>query len=233
MHKLGLAIGWVEAGDLAAAGAALDAAEAMPDLTVTVRSRLYELRGDIELHAGRLESAEQAYTQALSLPDTEAHTRVLQLKQRGTQDPSVAAELAGYLSLFETRSDGFTQGIARILGAYRIRALPGYEALGSYLVARQLLNVQDAVSAIPLLEEAYERRADLPSDAFRRAARTELMSASVQTGDYARARSLLAELRGETGIGNGHRLRYREWAARIDFFERYFATPQATPTGRG
>ncbi|MEM6291388.1 MAG: hypothetical protein AAGA54_08995 [Myxococcota bacterium] len=220
-HKLGLAVGQLENGDAAAALATLEGVEAMPDLTVSVRSRLHELRGDVYLFTGELEASERSYDAALSLQDTEPHTRLLQLKREGARDPALAPIVRGYLSLFDTKSGGATGAIARLAGAFELRALPKHAALGNYLVARQLLNVQRAADAVPFLEAAYAARDSLPSDTFVRATRYELMSASLQVRDYARANAMLAELQAEPGIGNGHRLRYAQWRGRIDFFASY------------
>ncbi len=229
-HKLGLAVGQVELRDLDGANATLDEVAQMPDLTVSVLSRMHELRGDVQLFAGALPRARAAYAEALALPGNEGHTRILQLKQAATADPELAPLITDYLSLFDVDSDGFTQGIARVAGAHRIRARPNYAALGSYLVARQLLNVQEAAAALPYLEQAHARLEQLPSDVFRRAARYALMNASLQTRDYARARDVLAELRRDPDIGNGHRLAYDDWRDRIDFFEQYLPAPPGSPT---
>ena len=193
----------------------------MPDLTVSVLSRMHELRGDVHLYEGALERARASYDAGLALPDDEGHTRMLQLKRAATLDPDLAPVLNDYLSLFDIEGDGFTQGIARLAGAHRIRALQGHEALGSYLVARQLLNVQRHEEAIDFLEEALSQKDALPSDEFRRATRYGLMSAYAQTRAYDKASALLQTLQAEPGIGNGHRLRYAEWRDRIDFFREY------------
>jgi predicted negative regulator of RcsB-dependent stress response len=218
LHRIGLARGHMQERNPDAALEALADVEAMPKLTVSVRSRMYELRGDIELWRGALDAAAQAYDAGLALPNDEGHTRVLQLKRAASGDPALAEVVVDYLSLFDTKGDGFTQGLVRLADAHRIRALPGYAALGNYLVARQLLGVQRAADALPFLEAAHAHQGDLPSAEFRRALRYELMNASLQTRAYDRARTLLAELEAEPGIGNGHRLRYAQWRDRIAFF---------------
>jgi len=207
--------------DSSAALETLRALEQMPDLTVSVLSRMHELRGDVFMFAGDLEAASVAYDAGLALPDDEGHTRMLQLKREATLDPALAEVLLEYLALFDIEGDNFTQSLGRLAGAHRIRGLSGHEALGSYLVARQLLNVQRAAAAVPFLEAALQRASDLPSDEFRRAARYELMSALVQGRAYDRASALLDTLEAEPGIGNGHRLRYEQWRGRIAFFRDY------------
>lgn len=221
VHRLGLARGHMNRRDPSAALDALRTLEGMPKLTVSVLSRMHELRGDVHMFAEDLEAARTSYEAGLALPDDEGHTRMLQLKREATLDPSLAEVLSEYLALFDIEGDKFTQSLGRLAGAHRIRELPGHEALGSYLVARQLLNVQRAAAAVPFLEAAIERASDLPSDEFRRATRYELMSALVQGRAYDRASVLLDTLEAEPGIGNGHRLRYDEWRGRIAFFRGY------------
>lgn len=221
VHRLGLARGHMDRRDPDAALEALDALEQMPKLTVSVLSRMHELRGDVHMFAGDLDAARASYDAGLALPDDEGHTRMLQLKREATLDPVLAGVLTDYLALFDIEGDKFTQSIARLAGAHRIRGLPGHEALGSYLVARQLLNVQRAAAAVPFLEVALQQASTLPSDEFRRAARYELMSALVQGRQYDDASALLDTLEAEPGIGNGHRLRYQDWRGRIAFFRDY------------
>ncbi len=221
IHRLGLAHGQMDERNTEGALRTLEELERMPDLTVSVLSRMHELRGDVHLYKGALEDARASYDAGLALPDDEGHTRMLQLKRAATLDPNLAGILTDYLSLFDIEGDGFTQGIARLAGAHRIRALEGHEALGSYLVARQLLNVQRAAAAVVFLEDALSREDALPSDEFRRATRYELMSAYLQTRAYDEATAQLEALRVEPGIGNGHRLLYDEWHDRIAFFREY------------
>ncbi len=221
VHRLGLARGHMDRRDPAAALEALHTLEQMPDLTVSVLSHMHELRGDVHMFAGDLEAAATAYEAGLALPDDEDHTRLLQLKREGTLDPVLAEVLVEYLALFDIEGDKFTQSLGRLAAAHRIRGLAGHEALGSYLVARQLLGVQRAAAAVPFLDFALQHASDLPSDEFRRATRYELMSALVQGRAYDRASVLLEALEAEPGIGNGHRLLYDEWRGRIAFFREY------------
>ena len=221
VHRLGLAQGQMDQRDSEGALSTLAALAQMPDLTVSVLSRMHELRGDVYLFEGALEPARAAYDEGLALPDDEGHTRMLQLKRAATFDAALSAALTDYLTLFDIEGDTFTQGIARLAAAHRIRALPGHEALGSYLVARQLLNVERPADALPFLEEALSRADTLPSDDFRRETRYELMSAYTQLRQYDRAQAQLDVLQQEPGIGNGHRMRYAEWNDRIAFFRTY------------
>ncbi len=221
MHRLGLAAGHMEQRNPQAALQALDDLAQMPKLTVSVLSRMHELRGDVQLFADDLEGARESYDTALALPGYERVRRVLQLKREATTDPALAEIVTDYLALFDIEGDGFTQGIGRLAGAHRIRALPGHAALGNYLVARQLLNVQRPHAAIAYLEETVADIASLPSIEFRRAARHELMSALVQDAQYDRALAVLEALERGEDLGNGHRLDYALWRGRIAFYRDY------------
>ncbi|HET6583946.1 MAG TPA: hypothetical protein VFG69_10865, partial [Nannocystaceae bacterium] len=93
-----------------------------------------------------------------------------------------------------------------------------------YLLARQLLNVQDHEAAVPLLQRSLAPRADdggLPSVEYERAARLALIGALLEGRRFADAREVLASLAALPDQGNGHRAVIGEWARRIAFFERY------------
>ncbi len=186
---------------------------------------MHELRGDVHLFAGELDAARDAYGAALALPGEERTRRVLQLKQEAAGDPALAEITTDYLGLFDIEGDGLTQGVIRLWGAHQIRALPGHEALGSYLVARQLLNVQRYAAAIPYLQDAVDAIDSLPSLEFRRAAREELMGALVVDGRYDEALAVVEALERGEDVGNGHRLDYALWRGRIAFYRGYVGTP--------
>lgn len=221
VHRLGLAQGQMDQRDAEGALSTLAELAQMPELTVSVLSRMHELRGDVYLFEGSLEPARAAYEEGLALPDDEGHTRMLQLKRAATFDPALATALTDYLALFDVEGDAFTQGLTRLAAAHRIRALPGHEALGNYLVARQLLNIERPADALPFLEEALSQEDSLPSDEFRRETRYELMNAYTQTRQYDRAEAQLQALQAEPGLGNGHRMLYAQWSDRIAFFRGY------------
>ena len=221
-HRLGLAVGHALADDYPAARDALEATLAMEGITATLETSAQMNRGDVELASGRPEAAVEAYEAALDLPSAASMTRLLQLRLLGAKNPELAPLLLDYFSPFDRRDDGVSRAVARVSIAVAIRERAGYEALGDYLLARQLLNVQRPEAAVQPLRRSLERPAALPSVEFVRAARVALMSACVQTGRYDEARELLAALENEPGIGNGHKLTYEYWRGRIDFYERYF-----------
>jgi pentatricopeptide repeat protein len=226
-HKLGLAAGLGRATQFAEALAVLDEIEAMDALTTTVRAQVHERRGDVALQMGDFARASGAYAQAAESPASEDNLRVVQLKQLGATDPELAPIVVDYFAPFETADDAVVRAVARIHGATKIAGLPRHQALGRYLLGRQLLNVQRADDAIAPLEDSLRPGASvLPTPEFVRAAREALLSAYVEVGRYDDARALLRELRDQPDIGNGHRLEYGFWQERIDFFEAY-----RTPAG--
>ena len=222
-HLIGLSDALVFAGEYEEAIALLDETSE-EDLTVTLQAVVHERRGDLALWTGDLATAQAGYEEALRLPLSEDRARGLQLKLVGASDPVLAPAIAHYYGLYRTDGDTLQQAIVRLHEATRIRDLDHYTALGSYLMARQLLNVQDGPAAMPLLEEALVlRQGDygLPSQAFTREAQLQLLTASVMAGDYRRAREVVALVRTDPELGNGHRLDLDDWDARIDFFEQY------------
>jgi len=101
---------------------------------------------------------------------------------------------------------------------------PNHRSLGDYLLARQLLNVQEHAAAVPLLERSLAPQAGergLPSLEFVRAAHLSLVSALVEGERYADAARVLAALEQVPEQGNGHRAVHREWQRRIEFFASY------------
>jgi hypothetical protein len=101
---------------------------------------------------------------------------------------------------------------------------PSHRSLGDYLLARQLLNVQQCEAAVPLLERSLAPQGDergLPSPEYVRAAHLALVGALVEDDRFDEAERVLAALRELPGQGNGHRAVWREWQRRIEFFASY------------
>lgn len=220
-HKLGLAFGLAEARDIERARATLDSADAMDDLTVTTLSAIAQRRGDIEMFEGNLAAAAAAYDAALALPTWEESRRSLTLKRLGARTPALAPLLVRYFGLFDIEGDGLRAAVNRLQIAFAIAEVEGHQALGEYLIGRQLINVQETEAAIEHLDRALANPDQLPDADFLRAARKERMSAAVIVGDYDEAESRLAQLESDPAIGNGHRLDYAYWHERIEFFRSY------------
>ncbi len=227
-HKLGLVVGLCEADRFDDGRAVLDELAARTDLTVWEMATVFDRRADIALVQGDLPGARAALDAALALPGTADQRRTYELKRFATEDPALARELVRYFGMFDTKSNPIVEGITRMHAAIAIAQLPGHAALGHYLTARQLLNVEQAESAVRHLERALADPNGLPSPSFLTAAREALLDAYVQTRRWDRARELLALLRAGDDLGNGDRLEHEYWAERIEFFEQYFAAKGAT-----
>ncbi|MCB9713979.1 MAG: hypothetical protein H6712_09005 [Myxococcales bacterium] len=227
-HVLGLAQALAEAERFEDALAAIDDVLQVEDLTMTIRAAMLEKRADVALAAGELPVAAEALDEALALPVTETQHRGLLLKREAARDADLAALVGAYYLLFEVDEDPISGAVARLWYAQRIRELPGYHALGTYLVARQLINVQRPAAARSLLEDALaeaesEEGRGLPGPEFVREARQQLVAACVQTGRFDEADALLDQLEAEPGIGNGHRMEYAQWRRRVAYFREYQA----------
>lgn len=225
-HKLGLSQTLAVTGQLEDALEVLGEAMAMPDLTVTRRAQILEYRADVALAAGELHVAAASLAEALELSLSEGQRRGLLLKQAAAADAELAPLVVDYYLMFEPESDGVAGAVERLYTAQRIRERPGYEALGSYLMARQLLGVQLPGAARPRLEDALtsaDAGHGLLGPEFVREARFQLVNACSQTGYWDEAEAVLDELAADDDLGNGHRLEVAQWRARVAFFREYFA----------
>ena len=232
-HRLGLALAQAQANELEQAAATLlalagtaarhppDAPDAM--LTDTSLAVLDERLGDLALARDDLATAESAYRRALARGLGESHQRTLQVKLQGAADPTLAPALLAYFDPFAPNPDHPSQAVLRLYAALKIAALPGHVALGSYLTARQLLNVGEGTEARTHAARSLSPGTGEPglgTPELIRSARLMLLEACVRARDYARARGVLAELAAEPGIAAGHRLEADQWRARVEFFAR-------------
>lgn len=225
-HKLGLARAYGKAGDLVGALAVLAEAAAVPDLTVTLKAALASSRAEVALAAGELTVAAQTEREALRLPMARSAQRTHQLRLTGAEDPALAPVVLRYLAPFATDDDGVAAAMSRLYAAIEIAEIPGYRALGSYLVARQLLNVQDPRPAVALLQTALDPPPGdhgLPSPQFVRAAHIALLSAAVQSGQTEAARAALTTLARLPDSGHGDALVLADWQERVEFFANFDA----------
>lgn len=223
-HKIGLAqtlaVGerWDEALGV------LEQALATPALTVTLQATVLERRADVALAAGELDVAAQALEQALGLMPAEGQRRGLLLKRAAARDSTLAPLVVSFFRMFEDEDDSVTGAVMQAHTAQRVRELPGYESLGSYLLARQLLNAQLPAQARPLLEQALGRASEghgLPGPEFVREARMMLLEACVQVGAYDQAEATIEALAADPALRNGDRLDLEQWRARVAFFRTY------------
>lgn len=220
-HRIGLAWAQAMAGDFDGALASLDEAAATQDLTVTLRAALESRRAEVALSAGNLAEAVRAETEALTLPMRRGTRRTHQLRLAAAQDPELTDLIVTYLAPFASTTLGKTAAVRRLFAAMKVADAPGYRALGSYLMGRQLLNAQMPKAAAEQLATALNPKdgdGTLPSPQFVRAAHIALLSATVQAGDYAQARTTVAALAALPESGHGDALVAALWRERIEFF---------------
>jgi hypothetical protein len=152
--------------------------------------------------------------------------RGLLLKRAAAQDAELAPLIVGFYRMFETDDDSVAGAVMQAFAAQQVRELPGYASLGSYLLARQLLNVQLPEQARPLLQAALagaEVGHGLLGPEFVHEARMLLLEACVQVGRMDEADAVLATLAADPALRNGDRLELEQWRARVMFFREYLA----------
>jgi tetratricopeptide (TPR) repeat protein len=225
-HKVGLAHTLAVAKRWDEALVALDEAMGTPALTVTLQATVLERRADVALAAGELTVAADALERALALPLSDGQRRGLLLKRAAARDAALAPLIVGFYRMFETDDDPVAATAVQTFSAQRVRELPGYRGLGSYLLARQLLNVQLPGPARPLLEEALDAAGEgqgLLGPEFVHEARMLLLEACVQVEAFDQADAMIEVLGAEPTLRNGDRLELEQWRARVAFFRAYFA----------
>lgn len=223
-HTLGLGQALAIAGRYDEAGQVFTDAASAPELATTQIAAIAERQGDVALALGDLAGARAAYERALAQPQSEARRRVLQLRIEGAADPELATLVLAYLAPFDATGNDEVRAVRATHAAAEIARRPGHRAVGDYLLARQLLNVQAHDAAIALLESSLAPPAGepaLPSVEYLRAAHLALLGALVQAERFDDARRVLAGLAALPEQGNGHRAAALEWERRIDFFEQY------------
>ncbi|MEM7158204.1 MAG: tetratricopeptide repeat protein [Myxococcota bacterium] len=223
-HRITLAMAQARAGHADDALATLEDAAQTPDLTHTLASAIDERLGDLAASSGDLASARAYYQQAQSRSVSERVARTLQVKERSTRDPQLAALVLEYFGPFEATQSPAARAALKVYMATRIAELESQAPLGSYLLGQQLLSLHRG----PEAAEAFGR-ALAPADGdeplhtaeLRRAAREGLLNAHVRNRDYAEAEAVLEPLVADPEIGNGHRYTYQLWSERIEFFREY------------
>ncbi len=223
-HTLGLGHALAIAGRYDEAGQVFTDAATAPELATTQIAAIAERQGDVALALGDLAGAKAAYERALAQPQSEARRRVLQLRIEGASDPELAPLVLAYLAPFDATGNEEVRAVRSTHAAAEIARRAGHRALGDYLLARQLLNVQAHEAAVPLLQSSLAPAAGepaLPSIEYVRAAHLALVGALVQGDRFDEAHQVVARLAALPEQGNGHRAATLEWQRRIDFFAGY------------
>lgn len=190
-------------------------------LTDPLRARAATQTASLHVLAGRVPEAKLALERALRLAGDEGERRTLQAKQRALADDE-ARRTIGRVLFGDGPGRGLEAGLlVHLVGAFA-RSVPD-EALGAYLLGRQLLH-RDAKVALPLLEVACPlaggpTKAIPLSPLFLRECHRMVADAAFRDGDLARARVAWQRLR-EDGETEAERLRASDFLERIAWEER-------------
>jgi hypothetical protein len=205
--------------------AVLDELADRAGLTPSIRAAIEEQRGDADLLADAREQAAAHYQAAMQFGLGEGSRRQLQIKLAATTDPALAPLLIDYFRPFQLEDDSRVAALLQLWTAKQIAALPGWQALGNYLLGRLFLNVEAPREAAEVLRVALAPALGEPplsSPELLRAAYLLQLSALLQLQEWDRAEASLAPLL-ELAEGNGHVAVVDEWRERIAFFRGYFA----------
>lgn len=222
-HRIGLASVLAELEDWPAAAAELEIAAAMPELTHALSAAIEERRGDLALLAGDGAAARSHYDAAVRYSVRDVQLRTLQIKRAAAEDPRAARPVVDYFQPVDEET-GTAKVVRRLFAAVRLSDTPGWEAIGDYLVGRQLLGYGQSLDAATRLRAAVAPgpgRAHLPTPELARAARIALVNALVRTREFDEANAVLEPLLQATDASSGERLEAVGWAARIAFFRAY------------
>jgi tetratricopeptide (TPR) repeat protein len=193
--------------------------ERTPRMTWPLRARALSLIAAIHFQAGRFAPAEEAVRRALELATDEGEERTGQAKLRALADPEARSTLGRVLF-----GDAPTRAPDAALALYLMgefsRAFPD-EALGPYLVARQL-SWRDPRLALPQLgracpEGATQVAKPLPP-VFTRECLRMTGEAAFRAEDFARSRGAYQRLR-DGAKNEAERLRAEDFLERIGWEE--------------
>lgn len=216
-HQIALAMGLARDGQLDRAQSVLRALP-VESLPATQRADITERLGDIALRADTPELAREAFDRALAEPIGDDERRVLLLKRWAADDPRVRGEIQRYFGAFASPADAIVTPLVQVYIAGRLRERPEFRAIGSYLLGRLMLNVQNIEAAHAMMTDAVALANELPDPLFARAARQALMTTSLHLEAWDEARRQWDALAREPDVGHGPTRELEEWRARIDFF---------------
>jgi hypothetical protein len=220
-HRLNLADAHAAAGDARAALAITDSIERDAELTRPLRARAANLASNVHFHAGDIAAARAATERAGALATEEGEQRQAFARLRALADPSAKRTLG---RLFF--GDAPTRGVDPALGLFlvdRFATANPNEALGPYLVGRQLLSrdpvlaLEPLARACPLSYEGPEPSVALPPT-FRTECHRMRGEAGFRTGDFSTSRAAWERLRDDAPT-EADRLRAQDFLDRIAWEE--------------
>ncbi|HEY5283176.1 MAG TPA: tetratricopeptide repeat protein, partial [Polyangia bacterium] len=213
--RLDLAEALVAAGHGDQALETLDDSAASGTLTRPLHVRAANLEAGIYFRAGRLPEARAALERGLRDATEDGDSRTIQAKLRAIGDER-AQQLLGRVLFGDERGRALEAGLVVYLVTQFAADFPD-EALGPYLIGRQLAN-RDAKLALPYLAAACPFVAPpeaIPLDAlFFKECRRLLGESAYLAGDSSTARAAFAWL-SEESDSEADRLRARDYLQRI------------------
>ncbi|HEY0709730.1 MAG TPA: hypothetical protein VGG33_23155 [Polyangia bacterium] len=228
-HRLNLADAHAAAGDVSAALAVTNAIEGDQELTTPLRARAANLASSVHFHAGDFSQARAATERAGALATEESEQRQAFARLRALADPA-AQRTIGRLFF----GDGPTRGVDPALGLFlvdRFASANPTEALGPYLLGRQLLSRDPALALAPLARacpfagEGTDLPVALPTT-FRTECHRMRGEAGFRTGDFRTSRAAWERLRADAPT-EADRLRAGDFLERIAWEEQHpIARPQ-------
>ncbi len=226
-YQIALAEAEAFAGHGPAALARLARLEVNDDVTVPLRAQAASLASEIDYHAGDYVNARAEERRALDWAATEADRRQALAKDRGLAEDAARQTLGRALYGDELGGSG-ADPVLTFFSLEEYARLYPTDALGPYLVARQLLG-RDPARALPYLARACGDEVipppgrSLPPE-FLRECRRMTADAAYRTGDFPRARAALDRLAADAS-GEADRLRALDMRARVDWAAERRAGP--------
>ncbi len=186
--------------------------------TLPVRARAVSLMAALQFQVGRLAESEAAVRRGQELATDEGEERNGQAKLRALADPDARRTL-GRVLFGDSASRGMDQGLALYLMTEFSRLFPD-EALGSYLVGRQLawrdppLALMTLSKACPAGDAGAPRQPLAPL--FQRECRRLLADAAFRAGDLAASRAAHERIKADAA-NEAERLRATDFIERIEW----------------
>ncbi len=225
-HQLRLADAHAARGDTAAAREALDAAASMKNLTHAIKASIARERAHVAMLEGDAAAVGVHLDEALGYAIDDGLRRTMQIERMVVDDPGAIPIVMDYLQPLEGNTRSTASAVRRLYAAIRLEERAGWQSVGAYLVARQLLNISDADATLEHLQLALapdEGEPGLATPELRWNAGLMLLETRVRRHEWDEARAVLADLAGRPEVGSGERLDLRWWSERIDFYEDYFS----------
>ncbi len=175
----------------------------------TLRSRLWQVRGDEAWRAGNLETAKEAYAKAAKTPLDEAAKRALVVRQLALEAPD--SERSALFAIMVGEQGVPLGAPAVVVYAQRLTQLRE-DGLGPYLAARRLSSYERRL-ALEHVELAISR--GLPHTTFVREAQRMRGQLLYEVGELDMAQAQWKKLRREPEVGAADMALSNDWLARI------------------